>query len=576
MTSPIPTAALDDRLGWFGTAGSGKTYNAGASVEQLLDKGARVVIVDPLDVWFGLRLIADGTAPSRYPVAIFGGAHADLPLNEHAGALIGETVASMSESCIVSLGGLGTKALERRFMLSFLTAFYGHASGEPVHIVFDEGDMWAPQKLLDKEGEAAKLLGMMETIVRRGRVKGFIPWLISQRPAVISKDVLSQVDGLIAFKLTSSQDRDALEGWIEGQADRAEWKAIRAQLPTMERGTGVVWIPGRGVMTTTTFPPKRTFDSSRTPKRGEKTARSTTQLAPLDLPALQTKLATVAKDAEANDPKVLRKRIAELERELTETGKPVTASDQQLAHEYDRGHAAGWRDGYRVALHDLQPHVDRQREALDRLTEAMINPPGASMPIQIDSPDLREIEASKPAPEPRPVKQTAQPESNCQPSANNISGNSTLPRAERLILTALAQYPQGRSKAQVAILTGYAVNGGGFSNAIGSLRTKGFLEGDSARLAITRGGMTALGHFDPLPTGGALLAHWLGQLGRAERKALEALAEVYPRTLSKAQLANRAGYEANGGGFNNALGKLRTLELISGRVELKASDALFG
>jgi hypothetical protein len=50
---------------------------------------------------------------------------------------------------------------------------------------------------------------------------------------------------------------------------------------------------------------------------------------------------------------------------------------------------------------------------------------------------------------------------------------------------------------------------------------------------------------------------------------------VYPRTLSKAQLATRSGYEANGGGFNNALSRLRTLELISGRAELKASEDLF-
>ena len=51
---PIPDAALDDRLGWVGTAGSGKTYNAGGGVERLLEAGARVVIVDPLDVWWGL------------------------------------------------------------------------------------------------------------------------------------------------------------------------------------------------------------------------------------------------------------------------------------------------------------------------------------------------------------------------------------------------------------------------------------------------------------------------------------------------------------------------------------------
>ena len=45
--------------------------------------------------------------------------------------------------------------------------------------------------------------------------------------------------------------------------------------------------------------------------------------------------------------------------------------------------------------------------------------------------------------------------------------------------------------------------------------------------------------------------------------------------LSKAQIAARAGYEPDGGGFNNALGKLRSLELIRGRGEIKASEDLF-
>jgi DNA helicase HerA-like ATPase len=56
---PIPDAALDDRLGWIGTSGSGETYNSGGGVERLLQSGARVVIVDPLGVWWGLRLLAD-------------------------------------------------------------------------------------------------------------------------------------------------------------------------------------------------------------------------------------------------------------------------------------------------------------------------------------------------------------------------------------------------------------------------------------------------------------------------------------------------------------------------------------
>jgi hypothetical protein len=40
---PIPAAALDDRLGFIGTSGSGKTYNAGTAVGILPSRKSRVV-----------------------------------------------------------------------------------------------------------------------------------------------------------------------------------------------------------------------------------------------------------------------------------------------------------------------------------------------------------------------------------------------------------------------------------------------------------------------------------------------------------------------------------------------------
>jgi uncharacterized protein len=167
----------------------------------------------------------------------------------------------MAESCIIDLSELRGKAAERRFMTAFLDTIYQKANREPFHLVVDEADLFAPQK---PASGAEALLGHMEDIVRRGRVKGFIPWLISQRPAVINKNVLSQVDGLLAFKLTSTQDRDALDAWIEGQADKAEGKRIKDSLPTLQIGHGIVWIPERGVLTTASFPEKVTFDSSCT------------------------------------------------------------------------------------------------------------------------------------------------------------------------------------------------------------------------------------------------------------------------------------------------------------------------
>ena len=64
-------------------------------------------------------------------------------------------------------------------------------------------------------------------------------------------------------------------------------------------------------------------------------------------------------------------------------------------------------------------------------------------------------------------------------------------------------------------------------------------------------------------------------MGKAERLILETPTQVYLAALSKEEVAAQAGYEASGGGFNNALGRLRTLELVHGRSELRASQNLF-
>ena len=160
------------------------------------------------------------------------------------------------------------------------------------------------------------------------------------------------------------------------------------------------------------------------------------------------------------------------------------------------------------------------------------------------------------------------------PVVARASNGATLSKAERLVLTALAQYPAGRTKTQVAILTGYAGSGGGFNNALSSLRSRGFMEG-SDPITITEDGRAALGPFDPLPHGNALREHWRKQLSKAENAVLDSLVAVYPDALTKELLAADAGYEPSGGGFNNALSRLRTLELIE-RKERRASKNLFG
>src|SRR5271169_3536388 len=309
IAAPIlSTDALDDRIAIVGTAGSGKTYTAKGFVERLLESGARVAVVDPLGVWWGLRASADGAAPG-YPVVVFGGRHADVPITAEMAAALGRLIAGQALACVVDLSDLGSSAARRRFMAVFAEALY-EANEEPLHLVLDEADLWAPQRPI-KGWEG--LLGHIEEIVRRGRVRGFIPWLITQRPAVVHKDVLSQADILIAMKLTASQDRDAIGAWIEGLGDRREGKRILGDLPRLQRGEGYLWAPGRGILERTAIPAIRTFYSSRTPKRGERRATPGT-LAAVDLTAIVAALAS----AGTENPAMLKAdhRHAQLEREL--------------------------------------------------------------------------------------------------------------------------------------------------------------------------------------------------------------------------------------------------------------------
>jgi hypothetical protein len=114
-----------------------------------------------------------------------------------------------------------------------------------------------------------------------------------------------------------------------------------------------------------------------------------------------------------------------------------------------------------------------------------------------------------------------------------------------------------------------------FNNYVGALRSRALIKGDGDRLTITNAGIEALGSWEPLPTGSALVDYWRGRLGKAERLILETLTQVYADALTKEEVAVNAGYEANGGGFNNALGRLRTLEMVEGRGDIKTNGNLF-
>lgn len=579
MTHPIPTAALDDRLGFVGTSGSGKTYGAGTAVERLLHARARAIIIDPLGVWYGLRLLNDGQTPSGFDVVIFGGPHGDMPINERAGALIGETVATMKESAIIDLSELGAAASERRFMLAFFTALYKHADKEPVHLIIDEADMVAPQRILDREGDAQKLLGIAETIVRRGRVKGFIPWLISQRPAVLNKNVLSQVDGLVGFLLTSSQDRDALGAWVEGQADKGVWAKLYADMATYSQGEALVWLPQQGTLKVGRFPVKEMFDSSRTPKRHEKKIAAVVK--PLDVEALRKKLAKVEEEAKASDPKALKAELATLRRQMAEAAKVAastgTAIDPKAVEEaerrgYDHGYTEGGDRVMRGVANlapDLAAAVGRAEAACAdtrRLLDSFSTFMGAlegDRKMRPQRPPLR-----PPAPvTPRPIARPAR-----QPT-NGHATNTGLGLGERRMLAAIAQTPGGVTREGLTVMTGYKRSSR--NTYLQRLTSAGLVEATGERLIVTVAGMDTLGpDFEPLPTGDALREHWLRELPEGEGRVFAEVVRAYPAPVDRETLRDLTGYQRSS--CNTYLQRLSARDLVvrSGSG-VAAADTLF-
>jgi hypothetical protein len=584
----LPLDAVTQTFAILARKRSGKSFTARRFAEELLSAGQQVVIVDPKGDWWGIRSSADGKGPG-YPVIVLGGEHGDLPLETGTGEVVAKLIVHEKVSVLLDLSDF-RKGEVARFMggqdsrgQGFLEAIYRLKNREafrsPFMLIVDEADAIAPQKPFKGE---ERMLGAMEDIVRRGGQRGIGCTTVTQRSAVLNKNVLTQSQVLVAMCTIAPQDLAAMKAWIDVHGTLEQQAILMSSLPSLPVGDAWVWSPGwptlAGIFERMHIAPIRTFDSGATPKPGQKRVAPKT-IADIDLDALQRQMAATIEKAKADDPAELRKQIAELKKQLAKpapTTPPVIdesviaarvkkAVEKALA-EQRKFYTEPLKSLGRVLSEATNAHMKGIGEfqfTMDPLALAMPSPP-------------RPIAAAAPQPamtaHVRPVTTrlvTADQQADQQSDIKLSSG-------QRKVLMALAQYPDGRTDSQVAILTIYASGTGGFNNIIGSLRTAGFIEGGKGNLRITQAGLDALGHFDPLPTGHDLLNHWLPKLGKAEKLILTTLAKVYPESMTDEDVASKTSYAAGTGGFNNALGRLRTLELITGnRKELKASEVLF-
>jgi len=558
---------VDTRLLIQANSGGGKSWLLRLVAERA---GIQTIVLDPEGEFASLREAVD---------VLLIGREGEIPADSRSAGLLARRLIEYKVSAVIDLFDLKLSE-RRRFVRLFLESLL-HLSRElwhPALVILDEAHLYCPERSAGEAESTEAVIALMS----QGRKRGLCGIIATQRLSKLHKDAAAETNNVIIGRT-----------WLDGDQQRAGdllgmSKPERLKLRDLEQGefyafgpalnfSGVVHFRSAQVSTTHPKPGARHLLSAPAPSKA--------------IRVVLAKMADLPKQAEeeARDVSEARRQIAELKRELVEARKgraPVVdqgAIDRavRVAVIEERQRFNTFRTEAEKRFRWIAGNVARLERVFVSAGEIVgaMRSDGADRNFSSGVPQEVPVLKVPPAAVPTPGKMAA----SARDARSNGAGgpavgndNEKLSSGERKILTALAQYPEGRTKVQVAVLTRYAVSGGGFNNYLGGLRTRGFIAGGGEQLRVTGAGLEALGSWDPLPVGPELIDYWRRQLGKAERLILEALVNVYPSALSKVEIAAATSYEANGGGFNNALGRLRTLELIEGRGEIRISGNLVG
>lgn len=548
----FPLDAITQTFAILGIRGSGKTNTAVSMAEEMLKNSQQVVVLDPTDAWYGLRSSRDGKSDG-FRVYVFGGEHGDLPLEGTFGTQMAEFVVETGASVVFSLRHLSISD-QRRFAQDFGERLYNlkgiPENRTPIHLFVDEADEFIPQRI---PHGFERMFGAYDRIVRRGRNGGIGVTMISQRPQVLNKDTLSQIETLVCHRLLHKLDRKAVkEGWIEGHDVEGRGQEFMDSLASLGKGDTWVWSPEwLDIFKRVHIRERETFDSSRTPKAGEK-VRTVSKLAEVDLEALKVRLAATIQKAKADDPKELRKEIQKLKNDLA---KRTESIQEKVVEKIVEVPTLGVDTTAHLQniIQDLQTTAASLNEVADGLIDTLHNcKPVNRIPIKV-TPPLRQLNA--------PITQ------------KSYSVNGHLPPGEKAVLVAAGQFGS-LDRDQLSVLTGYKRSSR--DAYIARLVQRNFVEVRGSEILLTKDGITALGNdYEPLPTGMDLQEYWFARLPAGEREILKILVERGGNPVEREFLDNATGYKRSSRDAYLARLASRRLIEIAGRSQVQASSNLF-
>jgi hypothetical protein len=585
----LPLAVTTQKLAWLGVTGGGKTYAAMKLAELLWAARAQFIVLDPVGVWYGLRLAADGKRPSEIKIPILGGLHGDLPLEVTAGAMIADLIVDRGESMILDVSQFESDAEKARFAREFGDRFFFRKKAKPsaVHIFLEECQEFLPQNPQDSE---TKMLHAWTRIQKLGRNFGIGTSLISQRPQEVNKKALNMASTIFAFRTTGTHERSAIEKWIK---DKALDQSIANDLPKLPTGSAHVWSPEfLQISEVVRISAKETFNASATPEVGA--VAKSRELAPIDFAKLRADMAESVDRAKATDPKQLAQRVRELEREIAKKPKTTKLVATPMLSKKAEQQLAAIDLRLATAASELRTAAKHAADALAKCAEAFARIKTAAASANVALPtyaagvavpasaagfldnrgklDGRPIRYGGVAIQSTDEMQKETEAFVADARAVIAGGKEKLGAGEVKILKAVAQHGTA-SRDQIGILTG--LRRSTRNEYMSRLSRRGLIEIVGDQASVTMSGRAALPpDFEPLPTGRELCRHWLQSLPSGESRILAYVVAQYPRKVDREMLGGALDMKRST--RNEYIGRLARRKLVAvGPDGVRAAAELF-
>jgi hypothetical protein len=570
---------LSSRLLITADSGGGKSWLMRALQEQLFGK-IQIITIDPEGEFASLR--------EKFPFVLVGKG-GETPADTRSAALVAERLLKLRASAICDIFEM--KPAQRHSWVNLFLQALIEAPRElrnPCIVIVDEAHMFCPEKGMG-ESEAS---GAMVDLCTRGRKRGLCAVWATQRLAAVDKSATSMLQNRMVGPTFEDVNRKRA-GEMLGVLPGAPMREFFKQMQLLEPGNFFAF--GRAIAKERTLVHVRPIQTSH-PKAFGAAHSAAPPPTPAKIKAMLPKLADLPKEAEekARTEADFRREIRELKTKLTlaerATPKPahVAKPDPAQARSIQllraalsdaRGVMAKMANmELKAAVIDRQAVETAVREAVDRVLRLSTHA-SAQQQKQIDQlkreakPMLDRLQrlldapVAVPAAPVTPQRSEPAPRPAIDATEEPVALEGVSPAQSR-ILNALAEFNaigiESISRKWLAARAGASHSSSHYQNNLGALRARGLIEYQGGAIRLTPAGRDLTGERNTPPLTVEEMANSCKRLlTGSQQKIFDALHAAYPNSVSREDLAAKAGASATSSHFQNNLGALRSAAMVA-------------